>query len=159
MCWRIALITGTGLLVLAIVTPSRSLAGDVNCPELGSQAFAQSYFEDQGGPQRDPNALDADGDGLACEENPAPYAGLLKLKYKAKKDRFKGTFTALFGCHQGRALTLFKRQNGPDKTVKQATTSGTGTYRIKKKNARGTFYVIAPARGNCAEDRSLDVFL
>jgi hypothetical protein len=159
MCWRIALLSASGLLVLAIVTPSRSLAGDVNCPELGSQAFAQSYFEDQGGPQRDPNALDADGDGLACEENPAPYAGLLRLKYKAKKDKFKGTFTALFGCQQGRALTLFKRRNGPDKTVKQATTSGTGTYRIKKKNARGTFYVIAPARGNCAEDRSLDVFL
>jgi Excalibur calcium-binding domain len=162
--WRIGLIAATGLLALTIVAPSRSLAGDVvDCPELVTQAFAQSYFEDQGGPKSDPNRLDPDGDGLACEENSAPYGGLLKLKYKDrnkdKKDRFKGTFAALFGCHQSRALTLFKRQNGPDRAVKEVTTDAGGRFSIKKRNARGRFYVVAPVRGDCAEDRSLDVFL
>lgn len=38
-----------------------------NCSDFSSSWQAQRYFLDSGGPARDPNNLDADGDGLACE--------------------------------------------------------------------------------------------
>ena len=40
---------------------------DVNCDDFPSSGSAQKYFLRHGGPQRDPNGLDRDGDGLACE--------------------------------------------------------------------------------------------
>lgn len=45
---------------------------DVNCSDFGSQASAQQYFLNHGGPSSDPDGLDSDGDGVACESNPCP---------------------------------------------------------------------------------------
>jgi len=42
-------------------------AGDRDCRDFASAAAAQRYFLVSGGPVSDPNNLDADGDGLACE--------------------------------------------------------------------------------------------
>ncbi len=41
-------------------------SGDRDCSDFSSQAAAQDFYEANGGPQRDPHRLDADGDGLAC---------------------------------------------------------------------------------------------
>jgi hypothetical protein len=41
---------------------------DRNCDDFASQAEAQAFFLAQGGPSRDPHGLDADNDGIACEE-------------------------------------------------------------------------------------------
>lgn len=38
-----------------------------NCDDFSSGAQAQSFFLANGGPTNDPNNLDSDGDGLACE--------------------------------------------------------------------------------------------
>jgi hypothetical protein len=32
--------------------------------------LAQKFYKKQGGPKRDPHRLDADHDGIACEDNP-----------------------------------------------------------------------------------------
>ncbi|MGY2703330.1 endonuclease YncB(thermonuclease family) [Nocardioides sp. HB32] len=48
------------------------LVADRDCGDFATQAAAQHFFLDQGGPQRDPHGLDADGDGIACESNPCP---------------------------------------------------------------------------------------
>lgn len=40
---------------------------DRDCEEFSSQEEAQEYFESKGGPSSDPDMLDKDGDGLACE--------------------------------------------------------------------------------------------
>ncbi len=45
---------------------------DANCSDFGSQASAQQYFLNHGGPSSDPDGLDSDGDGVACESNPCP---------------------------------------------------------------------------------------
>ena len=50
-------------------------AADHNCDDFNTQGEAQEYFESQGGPQQDPDQLDADGNGLACESLPCPCAG------------------------------------------------------------------------------------
>ena len=46
--------------------------GDVNCSDFDTQREAQRFFEDEGGPQRDPHGLDGDNDGIACESLPCP---------------------------------------------------------------------------------------
>jgi hypothetical protein len=43
------------------------------CAQFGSQDLAQEAFLAAGGPERDPNHLDPDGDGFACWWDPAPF--------------------------------------------------------------------------------------
>lgn len=62
------------LLALAALTtvPTAAVAADKDCGDFASQAGAQKFYLDAGGPQQDPHQLDADGDGVACESNPCP---------------------------------------------------------------------------------------
>lgn len=47
--------------------PVRSTGGDRDCPDFGSQAEAQRFFLENGGPASDLHKLDRDNDGIACE--------------------------------------------------------------------------------------------
>ena len=51
------------------LAPVRSAGGDRDCPDFGSQAEAQRFFLENGGPSADPHRLDRDHDGIACESN------------------------------------------------------------------------------------------
>jgi hypothetical protein len=44
--------------------------GDKDCADFATQAQAQRYFESKGGPARDPDRLDGNGDGKACDSLP-----------------------------------------------------------------------------------------
>ncbi|MHA6345872.1 hypothetical protein [Roseivivax sp. CAU 1761] len=44
-----------------------------NCAAYGSADLAQEAFLAAGGPEKDSEGLDADGDGFACGWNPAPF--------------------------------------------------------------------------------------
>jgi len=44
-----------------------------NCASYESADEAQRDFLARGGPERDPRGIDPDGDGFACEWDPAPY--------------------------------------------------------------------------------------
>ncbi len=62
-------------LVLALAPSAhavRATAADLDCSDFPDQASAQSYFLSQGGPASDPDQLDGDSDGMACESNPCP---------------------------------------------------------------------------------------
>lgn len=41
--------------------------GDMDCSDFSSQEEAQSFFEEEGGPDEDFHNLDRDGDGYVCE--------------------------------------------------------------------------------------------
>lgn len=43
---------------------------DRNCDDFATQDEAQRFFEQEGGPGKDPHGLDADSDGIACENLP-----------------------------------------------------------------------------------------
>ncbi|WP_220793177.1 hypothetical protein [Nocardioides stalactiti] len=64
-------------LVLAAITCLASapaaVAVDRDCGDFPSQRAAQIFFLNHGGPRSDPHGLDSEGDGIACESNPAPY--------------------------------------------------------------------------------------
>lgn len=69
--WCVALGPAIGLLLLLAVFPSAAKA-DRDCSDFATQADAQHYFVSIGGPSQDPDGLDADHDGIACESNPCP---------------------------------------------------------------------------------------
>lgn len=72
-------LTPQGALVLVVagalsLTPTvASARSDKDCADFSSQRAAQIFFLKHGGPRYDPDRLDADHDGIACEDNPAPY--------------------------------------------------------------------------------------
>ncbi|GAA3802417.1 excalibur calcium-binding domain-containing protein [Nocardioides panacisoli] len=69
-----ALVVAAALATVGFAVPAPSaVARDMDCSDFPSQRAAQIYFLNHGGPQSDPDRLDADGDGIACEDNPAPY--------------------------------------------------------------------------------------
>jgi len=65
--------TALGIVVLVgvVVVPSAP-AQDQDCGHFSTQAAAQSYFIERGGPTYDPDRLDGDSDGIACESLPCP---------------------------------------------------------------------------------------
>jgi micrococcal nuclease len=50
--------------------PRAAPAGDRDCSDFATQAEAQAYFRRRGGPQADPDRLDGDHDGQACDSLP-----------------------------------------------------------------------------------------
>ena len=60
------------LVALGAVGTTAAYAKDVDCSDFSTQAAAQHYFINHGGPNSDPDGLDSDGDGIACESNPCP---------------------------------------------------------------------------------------
>jgi len=71
----LAAAVGAALIALVIVIPTTASAQrrDMDCANFSSQKSAQIFFLKHGGPRYDPDRLDADHDGIACEDNPAPY--------------------------------------------------------------------------------------
>ncbi len=59
-------------LAVASAGPAAAVV-DKDCDDFRSQRAAQLFFLRHGGPSLDPHRLDAEGDGIACESNPAPY--------------------------------------------------------------------------------------
>jgi hypothetical protein len=70
------LLLATAALVLAglaiAALPSAAPARDRDCRDFSSQRAAQLFFIKHGGPRYDPDRLDGDDDGVACEDNPCP---------------------------------------------------------------------------------------
>jgi hypothetical protein len=58
--------------LLLVPGSSAAWAAGVNCSDFSTQAEAQRFFVNHGGPHSDPEGLDADGDGIACESLPCP---------------------------------------------------------------------------------------
>lgn len=69
---------GSSLVVSALVFaaaaafPGTAAAADRDCSDFSSQRAAQDYFVSKGGPSSDPDRLDRDRDGVACEEVSCP---------------------------------------------------------------------------------------
>jgi endonuclease YncB( thermonuclease family) len=71
---HVTITTLLGLLAgfLVVAFPGTAHAADKNCSDFDTQAQAQNFFLNNGGPSSDPHGLDGDGDGIACESNPCP---------------------------------------------------------------------------------------
>lgn len=67
--------------------PATYQTGGKNCDDFASTAEAQLHFIRRGGPQSDPDGLDRDGDGLACEWGKKLAANAKRYKKKAPMRR------------------------------------------------------------------------
>jgi Excalibur calcium-binding domain len=56
----------------AFASAPLATAAAVNCSDFSTQAAAQAYFISRGGPALDPEGLDGDGNGIACQSLPCP---------------------------------------------------------------------------------------
>jgi len=90
----------TALLAVALLAslPSGATAGDKDCKDFRTQRAAQLFFLRHGGPRYDPDRLDGDHDGVACEDNPCPcyYKKHLPRRHRidlADRRPFAGTRT------------------------------------------------------------------
>jgi endonuclease YncB( thermonuclease family) len=61
-----------GLLSTGLASPSTGRGADRDCGDFRTQGEAQRYFVSRGGPHSDPDRLDGDGDGIACDALPCP---------------------------------------------------------------------------------------
>lgn len=66
----LAIVPGATFLSLSVGTPA-AYAHDENCSDFPNQQKAQKFFRKHH-PRQDPDGLDADHDGIACEDNPCP---------------------------------------------------------------------------------------
>ena len=66
----------SGVIALAVLAfaalPSAAFATDKDCIDFATQRAAQVFFIKHGGPRYDPDRLDGDNDGVACEDNRCP---------------------------------------------------------------------------------------
>jgi hypothetical protein len=62
--------TIAALAVLAVLgfAAAPAHARDKDCSDFNSWRQAQHYYKAHGGPRHDPDRLDADHDGIACED-------------------------------------------------------------------------------------------
>jgi endonuclease YncB( thermonuclease family) len=58
--------------LVGVVAVPPAPAQDRDCGDFATQAAAQAYFVALGGPASDPDRLDGDSDGIACEALPCP---------------------------------------------------------------------------------------
>jgi Excalibur calcium-binding domain len=71
----LACLGATAIALLVVGAAPDKARADVDCSDFSTQAQAQSFFLNHGGPSSDPDGLDADHDGKACESLPCPCAG------------------------------------------------------------------------------------
>lgn len=71
VAWGVGLLLIAAGLVAAMMSSSHAVV-DRDCSDFSSQAAAQKFYVDAGGPKYDPHRLDADGDGKACDSLPCP---------------------------------------------------------------------------------------
>lgn len=68
----LALVAAVLVTVGGIGSAGPAAAVDRDCSDFSTQAQAQKFYLDAGGPARDPHRLDADDDGRACDSLPCP---------------------------------------------------------------------------------------
>jgi hypothetical protein len=64
---RSSVVALTAAVVLAFAAAPVS-AADKDCSDFNSWRQAQNFYKKHGGPKSDPHRLDADHDGIACED-------------------------------------------------------------------------------------------
>lgn len=58
------------LIAAAVLAQPAAAFQDRDCADFNTQSQAQHFYKKHGGPRHDPHRLDADRDGLACEDLP-----------------------------------------------------------------------------------------
>ena len=143
-------------LFLTLLAP-RAFAADKDCADFATQRAAQIYYIHKGGPQFDPDDLDRDNDGIACDSNPCPcyYGTHIPSSPPARRTvhshvhrdrldphRIAGEpvkWTVSVDPDRVRAVKLQRHANdGSWKTVAHGHTSGHGRWTVRRATLAST---------------------
>jgi hypothetical protein len=104
------------------------------------------------------SSLDTDNDLLTTPADQCPGAAaatpngcpqiarVLKLKYKAKVHRFRGSIDcSVLSLRNEQQVTIYKKRPGPDKKYGRARTDGLGLFALKKTVPAGRYYAVVLA--------------
>jgi hypothetical protein len=80
-----AVLVALAVLLIAWAPSGASAHRDRDCRDFRTQRAAQFYFLRHGGPRRDPDRLDGDHDGVACEDNPCPCYRKRHLPHRRRR--------------------------------------------------------------------------
>jgi hypothetical protein len=158
------LIATTGFVSLSTSTAHAFV--DRDCGDFDSQKQAQIFFLKHGGPNSDPHRLDDDGDGIACESNPAPYYYGTSLPDKDPQPTTVSSTVALSLSTSraiqgepvrltatvkpsGRRTVVFQRRlDGRWRAVKRVTTTkfGKASHRLAAPKGSTTYRVVLRAK-------------
>lgn len=183
-------IAAASALIAILASAAGGVAKSAACSTAPSQAAAQERFFALGGsPSRNAAGMDGDGDGVACEGLPGPYAGWATLGYHRERGFLYGAATMPrteagdeFACLAGnrhypegpRLLRIFKAVPGPDKPVSRELgaeareSSGRLLWKLDRDPLLvGRYYVVFEERirpspykpTECPEFRSREVYL
>ena len=64
----LAALAAVAALGLSAAPAAAAAAADKDCADFSSWRQAQNFYKKHGGPRYDPHRLDADNDGIACED-------------------------------------------------------------------------------------------
>jgi hypothetical protein len=78
------------VLLIASLPSGASARRDKDCKDFRTQRAAQIFFLKHGGPRHDPDRLDGDNDGIACEDNPCPCYYKKRLPHRHGMDALVG---------------------------------------------------------------------
>jgi hypothetical protein len=155
---RLPLVATLVALFASSLVWQRSSGAIRDCTSFATQADAQSFFLKQGGPAADPNGLDPDNNGLACDGNSAPVRGLLTIDHAG--GAFSGQITSVSAdCVVGRAIKVFKIKAGRDKLIGSDDADKAGGFQIPTTLEKGKFYARTSTVGDCASERSVTLQL
>ena len=134
---------------------------DRDCTDFATQSAAQRYFESRGGPDRDPDDLDVDRDGVACEELLLGGSGLdiystqfdftpssATLNGSVLSQQFNVPAIDASVVDAGAVLLYYREQN--------SWTAMPYTYAVDDPAQKAVSYTIS--LGFAFEDRFLEVF-
>ncbi len=101
--------------MLALGVAGSGAAAVPSCGAYKAQGDAQDAFLEAGGdPGRNVGGMDPDGDGVACEDLPAPYKGYATIGYNRKRQFLYGIVTMPVPPAGGEAPCLYGNKNYPD---------------------------------------------
>jgi hypothetical protein len=110
----VALAGIAGAALLAFGALGSGVAAVPGCGTFKAQADAQDAFLESGGdPGRNVGGMDADRDGVACEELPAPFKGYATIGYNRKRQFIYGVATMPV-APGGEAPCMYGNKNFPD---------------------------------------------
>jgi hypothetical protein len=94
---------------------------------------------------------------VKCESNPAPYKGLLSIKYRSGD--FRGRLKAITGfCERHRRIKVIRVVEGRSPLIGKDHTNRRGRYKVHEGHANGRFYAKSKAKvsagGKCKRDFS-----
>lgn len=111
----VALAGIAGVALLAVGAAGSRAAAVPGCGAFKAQGDAQDAFLEAGGdPGRNVGRMDADRDGVACEELPAPFKGYATIGYNRKRQFIYGVVTMPIPPAANVAPCMYGNKNFPD---------------------------------------------